>query len=265
MSPLLELLQSPTVEIRPEEEAFWEDRADTPQLMREAINVVLDGARKRNANIQTFDDLHEHLMLHPEQDEEFCRLLENADYLSIWEIEFQKNPWQYDLGIISSCPIGETSKYCWSVINNEQAGPNRFVINRGGYKVLSHNYGLRFFALMLDLYEKLAALHRCRIDVATAWLETNGRLEKQTMTHLMPHTSEWITALEEWDPIQAGIVRAHIEKTGRIDICSICGDSPANDYYFAKEYRAPGGVDTLRLCNDCVQIRRANGEPFLSL
>ena len=258
-------MESPTVEVEPEEAAFWEDRVDVPQLMRDAINSVLDGARERNRNIQTFDDLHEHLVRHPEQDDEFCQLLKRSGYFSIWRIELQKNSWQYDLGLMSAEPAGSIEEYCWGVLDNEQVGPNRFVVNRAGYKVLSHNYGLKFFAMMLDLYERLAALHHCRVDVATSWLEATGALEKRSPTYLTPHTSEWMAALEQWDPVQAGMVRAVLEKTGRTDICSVCGDNPTSDYYLAQEHRAAGGVDTLRLCDDCIRIRRACGEPFLHL
>jgi len=37
---------------------------DVPQLMRDAINAVLGGARAKNPDIQTFDDLHHHLASH---------------------------------------------------------------------------------------------------------------------------------------------------------------------------------------------------------
>jgi hypothetical protein len=118
---------------------------------------------------------------------------------------------------------------------------------------------------MLDLHETLAALHRQRVDVATKWLEANGRLKQQAPSHLTPHTPEWFTALERWDPPQAMMTRKVIEITGRRDVCSICGDDPASDYYLAKEHRSAGGVDTFRFCDDCVQIRRHCGEPFIPL
>ncbi len=41
-----------------------------------------------------------------------------------------------------------------------------------------------------------------------------------------------------------------------------CGDDPASDYRLADGHRPPSGVDTLRLCNECVQIRRAAGEVY---
>jgi hypothetical protein len=42
----------------------------------------------------------------------------------------------------------------------------------------------------------------------------------------------------------------------------VCGDDPAQDYRLPKPYWAAGGVDTLRLCDDCLGIRHGMGEPF---
>jgi len=175
-SPLLESVPSPTVAVTAEEVAFWEDRVDVPQLMRDATNAVLSGAREKDPNIQTFDDLHSHLVSHPEHDDDFCRLLEASGYLSIWKIEQEKNPWQYDLDIMSTAPAGPIKDYCWSVLKNEEVGPNRYIVNLRGYKLFSLQCDLKFFRMMSNLYEHLAGLHRQRVDVATGWLETNGYL-----------------------------------------------------------------------------------------
>ncbi|MBB5064913.1 hypothetical protein HDF15_003275 [Granulicella mallensis] len=119
--------------------------------------------------------------------------------------------------------------------------------------------------MKLELYERLATLHRQRVEVATAWLEEKGLLEKQAITHLTPHTPEWFEALQVWDPPQAAMVQAVIVRTCSLDVCSICGDSPASDHYLPQPFRPAGGVDTFRLCKDCVRIRRSSGDPFLLL
>ena len=82
---------------------------------------------------------------------------------------------------------------------------------------------------------------------------------------LLPHSAAWFAALEVWEPAQAMMTRRVIQMTGRTDICSVCGDDPATDYRLADGYRPAGGVDTLRLCDDCLRIRRARGEPFVGL
>lgn len=264
-SPLLVSVPAATVLVTAEEAAWWEGNEDIPQRMRDAINAVLDGAREKYSDIQTFDDLHRHLVSHPEHDDDFCRLLETSGYLSIWKIEREKNRWQYDLALMSAAPADQIDDYCLRVLENEEDGPNRYIVNRAGYLLFSRQYDLQFFRLMTALYEQLAALHHQRVEVAAKWLEVNGRLVRPAPLHLTPHTHEWFAALEQWDPPKAMMTRKIIEITGRMDVCSICGDDPASDYYLEGEHRPTSGADTLRLCDDCVWIRRASGEPFIPL
>ena len=74
-SALLDLVPDATLPVTAEEAAAWEGREDVPQLMRDAINSLLGGARGKDPQIETFGDLNAHLAAHPDQDEEMCRLL----------------------------------------------------------------------------------------------------------------------------------------------------------------------------------------------
>ena len=77
-----------------------------------------------------------------------------------------------------------------------------------------------------------------------------------------PHSQKWFAVLAAFDQIQAAHTRAIVERAGREDVCGICGDDPANDY----EIVAPGphkdAVATIRLCDDCRQIREMGGESY---
>lgn len=80
---------------------------------------------------------------------------------------------------------------------------------------------------------------------------------------LKPHTPEWFSALEKVAPHQAEQTRAVIRLAGRDDVCSICGDVDSADYKIVSEQSAPGVIDTLRLCGDCLKIRKEmQGELF---
>jgi hypothetical protein len=125
---------------------------------------------------------------------------------------------------------------------------------------------LRSFQLKLDLYDILAALHQTRVQVATSWLAANGFLdptEENSASYLVPHTPEWFAALTAWNPPQADMTRSVIEAAGSLEVCSICGDQPARDYRLEKTHRA--GVDMLRLCDGCLEIRKTMGDPFVPL
>jgi Permuted papain-like amidase enzyme, YaeF/YiiX, C92 family len=265
--PLLVEVQNATVAVTAEEATVWQGRDDLPQIMRDATNAIFDGARKKNKNIQNFDDLHRHLAAHPEDDEHFCDLLERSGYLTVWRIEKDKNPWQYDIELMppSADVAPGIEEYCWSLLSGEEDGPNRYIVNRGGYELFSRQFGLRFFGIMADLSGHLASLHRTRVEVAAKWLQARGPIEIAPTPIRRPHTPEWFEALAIWNPVQAAHTRRVIESSGTPNVCSVCGDDPARDYRLEESHRSPAGVDTLRLCDDCVRIRSEGGEPYVEL
>lgn len=82
--------------------------------------------------------------------------------------------------------------------------------------------------------------------------------------YLKPHSPEWFTALEKVNPTQAAQTKQILSLAGRDDVCSICGDDPAADYKLVSEQMTPGVVATLKLCHDCLNIRRnMYGENFV--
>lgn len=64
--------------------------------------------------------------------------------------------------------------------------------------------------------------------------------------------------LGEGQPHPGGANNANpLSLAGRDDVCSICGDDPATDYKLASDQMTPGIIATLRLCDDCLRIRRS--------
>lgn len=159
-------------------------------------------------------------------------------------------------------PQGGMADYCWNVLRNETQEPNRYIRNRGIYDTYARQFQCQYFQVMANLYQHLASLHAKRVDVAQRWLEAAGELPEFEPEPIVPHTSEWFSALENWSPKQAAMTRHVVEAAGNPEVCSICGDDPAADYRLPVNQRAPAGVDTLRLCDDCLQIRVMGGEAF---
>jgi hypothetical protein len=82
--------------------------------------------------------------------------------------------------------------------------------------------------------------------------------------HLKPNSEAWLTALAKIDPGQAAHARQIIKSAGSIEICSICGDSPSQDYQLVGIKLDEDAVATIRLCKDCLTIRRnTQGEEFI--
>lgn len=77
-----------------------------------------------------------------------------------------------------------------------------------------------------------------------------------------PHTEEWFTALEKQNPRQAAMTRQIIGLAGREDVCSICGDDPSKEYKLTSPAPMEEDVATIRLCDDCLNIQKGNGQTF---
>jgi hypothetical protein len=81
---------------------------------------------------------------------------------------------------------------------------------------------------------------------------------------LKPHSPEWFSALEKINPVQAAQTRQILSLAGRDDACSVCGDEEAADYKLVSEQTTFGVISSLRLCEDCLNIRRGMyGEKFV--
>ena len=89
--------------------------------------------------------------------------------------------------------------------------------------------------------------------------------DKYSMSHyLRPHSNEWFAALEKFDQHQAEHTRQIIRLAGSSEVCSVCGDKPASDYQILKASVPKDSVPTIRLCDDCRDVRQAlHGEDFI--
>lgn len=240
-----------------------ESVSDGTLRMRDVTNTLLKAARTISPAIQDLNDIDQHLIAHPEDDAHLCRALEESGYLTHWKTEVAKHPWRYEIQLMNAVPDkAEVEAYCQSTLADEPIGSYRYIVNHGGYVAYSTRYSLGYFELKRKLYELLASIHKARLDVATQWLVNNNLPVPAAPPPLRPHSPEWFNALEIWNPKQAAMTKYITEQMGSHDVCSICGDDPAKDYRLPATHRPLGAVDTLRLCDDCLRIRRGMGEPY---
>ena len=81
---------------------------------------------------------------------------------------------------------------------------------------------------------------------------------------LKPHSKEWFEAPEKQNPAQASQTKQIISMAGSDDVCSVCGDEESKDYKLEGSEAAPGIAVSLRLCDDCLGIRKSmHGEKFV--
>jgi hypothetical protein len=86
-----------------------------------------------------------------------------------------------------------------------------------------------------------------------------------TDVYLIPHTREWFTALERFNPQQALHTCQILGRTGREKVCGVCGDAPASDFRVTAPGAPAQAVMSIRLCADCKMIRTMQGEALEQL
>ena len=81
--------------------------------------------------------------------------------------------------------------------------------------------------------------------------------------YLKPHTKEWFAALKKVNPQQAAQTEQIIGLAGSSAVCSVCGDKESRDYQILKMKFDRDVVATIRLCDDCREIRKMGmGEDY---
>lgn len=65
-------------------------------------------------------------------------------------------------------------------------------------------------------------------------------------TQYLPHTPAWFAQFEAINPTQAAITAVHVLRTGRLDVCGICGEIGAPIYRLTEP-----PFMLVRLCDDC--------------
>ncbi len=76
-------------------------------------------------------------------------------------------------------------------------------------------------------------------------------MKKEDLTKLEPHTPEWFEAMGGISMLQAAHAASLIIKTGKKEICTVCGDTPA-----PVGVVEPGHRISLRLCKYCQGHRK---------
>lgn len=269
-SPLLKEL---TVEFEPvsgEEFAWMSDRPNPIQATHNAQNAVLDAARSVDPEVENFNDLYGFLVKRPEADQVIAGALESSGYLEIWKMEVDEHPWRYTHGLMDKLSASPevVRDYCIGTVKEAYSGGIRFAVNLAQLRELQRQHPRESFRLEIALYETLVRNDQNRREVAYDWLQRHyPDLLKQHMEEIEPHTPYWWSVIDRVEPQLAALSRHAVVSEGGTDVCTSCGDQPASRYRVVNGAETMPGVPSLRLCDDCIGIRRGMGNilvPFLS-
>ena len=264
VSPLLEELHDLTETVTPEEIDALDRWPNPLQRMRDSQNAVLAVARQLDESIENFNDLDRFVREHPEHDGTIAQAYRETGYLDLWKHELQAHPYRYDLALmesISDPAMREDLRiYCIETIREAYSGGIRFSVNLAHYEAMQKASRRETLGLLINLYETLVRNDQERRETARSWLLHHHPDDvTEHMERIEPHTDLWFQIVDRVEPYLGVIARLAISHEQSVDVCSSCGD-PGHDYRIINSAEAMPGVPSLRLCDDCVSIRRGFGE-----
>ncbi len=264
VSPFLHELSDITEDAPEHELSARRERPNQIDIMQKSTNAILAVARKLDPSVEHFSDLDRLVQQHPEWDSQIAQAYRESGYLDLWKIDRKVNPFHYDADAMDSIFNDATSAdlraYCVSTIRETYSGGIRFAVNLKHYRTVYQNSRRHTTALLITLYEQLVRTHQLRCDTALTWLQRH--FPEDVGCHLeriVPHSELWFSIVDRVEPNLGAIARRWIAHAGSADVCSSCGD-PARDYRLLNSADTMPGVPSLRLCDDCVSIRRGGGE-----
>lgn len=263
-SPLLEEIGDLVLVATADEVAALADRTNPLDLMRKSQRAILAAARQLDPKVENFSDVDRLVSEHPEWDSAIAQAYRDSGYLSIWMRDIMAHPYRYDQEIMEriSRPdqVAGLRTYCIDTIREAYSGGIRFAINLIAYQKMQAEGDRETLRLVIELYEMLVRSHELRTETALSWLRRHCPEDAaEHLEKVIPHSDMWFSMIDRVEPKLGAIARMSIQAAQSADICSSCGD-PARDYRLINAAEAMPGVPSLRLCADCVEIRRGFGE-----
>jgi hypothetical protein len=96
-SPQLILVANPLRKACQAEIDMAAEKNPATNVMEDATNNIIDAAKQfTGEDIQTLEQLTAYVIKHPAKEEEIVAIIKNSGYLTVWQIEEQQNPQQYN-------------------------------------------------------------------------------------------------------------------------------------------------------------------------
>lgn len=262
--PLLIELSDITEPVSEAEIALWDNLPNPVQMMADAQNAILSAARILDNRVENFADVDRLVREHPEWDAQIAQAYRDSGYLDLWRHEMRANPWRYDIELMELLNTTEQRddlrKANIATIREAYSGGARFGADLAHYTAMQQSQPRETTQLLVQLYETLIRNDHQWRETARAWLlrhfpdDVAAHMERVT-----PHSELWFLVIDRVEPNLGALARIAIQHEKSLEVCSSCGD-PARDYRIANAPDAMPGVPSLRLCDDCVSIRRGFGE-----
>jgi hypothetical protein len=137
-------------------------QSDSPlQKQQEIHNEIFSSARKLTGeDIQTFEQLSKYVLHNPKKEPGITKIVKDSGYLTMWQMDTKNNPWHYDpkqfvdhyrnpRQIVDAALFYATT---------EKETRSRFEMTLDAMQFAFSFYNQEFFAVQIELYEKLIEL-----------------------------------------------------------------------------------------------------------
>ncbi|MCW0390830.1 YiiX/YebB-like N1pC/P60 family cysteine hydrolase [Xanthomonas sacchari] len=123
-------------------------------------------------DLQTRDQIYEHLISDGSHDQALSQSLERSGYLKLWQVDVEKNPWRYDAARLLSMGGGfeDTRKVAERESDLASDAIERYARNVGAISQVLQSVDRKYFRLEHKLYSHLVVLHSKRLQAAKAVL-----------------------------------------------------------------------------------------------
>lgn len=132
-------------------------------------NKILEKAREiASDDIQTFEQLAQYVIKHPENEPLITQIVEESGFLTMWEWDIEENPYHYDFDEFISHfenPF-QRLEVAMYFATTEKHTRERFEQTLNTVRFCYSISGLRYFEVLIELYEKLIELSHKREAVA---------------------------------------------------------------------------------------------------
>lgn len=169
-SALLVEVPNATVSVSDAEVERWRRHPDGVAHFWAAQDRLLDRARRLDRRIETFQDLVEFVIAHPEKDERVSRLLGQSGYLDAWRFDTKHNPWRFDPVLMLARPPNDMDIYCQALADDEPGGGERFFRTLATLEDIPPGFERTSIRRLKQLYRQLCTLHMARVSAARHWL-----------------------------------------------------------------------------------------------
>jgi hypothetical protein len=137
-------------------------------------NSIFENVRRvTGEDIQTFEQLLDHLLIDSKHDSQITKIIKESGYLLMWQHEINANPWRYDKKIFLSLPMpkDELHKVAITELESAKNTKERYIFMYEQFMNIWRVQKLQYALINIMLYQQLIEITSQRVSICTCVIE----------------------------------------------------------------------------------------------